>query len=126
MPGRALKSFAPRNGFTVGGERSPRSACLGPSRCPLARSALLLAAHARRPRAAIAALYGVGGLLEIAGASGALGEARAETAWILGASIPFVRTPATALGLVVALVTAAAALFALAILGGAFLRGRRE
>jgi signal transduction histidine kinase len=87
--------------------------------------------YARAPRTAavIAALYGVGGALEIGNAVGALGQvhlARPETAWILGASVLSVHAPATPLGALAAVVTVAAALVALAVLGRAFLRGRRE
>ncbi len=90
---------------------------------------ILQYARASRPAAVLAALYGIGGVLEIAGALGALGQlrdARPEVAWILGAPVLSVRTPPTLLGSAFAVATVAAAIFALASLGRAFLQGRRE
>ncbi len=90
---------------------------------------ILLYARAPRPAAALAALYGAGGLVALAGLGGALvapGEPRWEQAWILGVIVPYVSPGAGLTGVIAGVGTAVAALAALAILGRAFLRGRRE
>ena len=89
---------------------------------------LLQYARAHRPGAAIAALYGAGGLVALAALAGGLGtlDARREDAWVFGERFPSVHVPPTLLGGVFAAATAAAALFAVVLLGRAFVRGRRE
>jgi signal transduction histidine kinase len=86
-------------------------------------------AEVKRPRGALFALYGGALALEIASAAGLIqrfGEARLEHAVIAGVEAPALRVPAAPLGPLVAAVTTTAALFALAVLARAFLRGRRE
>ena len=86
-------------------------------------------ARARRPAAGLAALYGAGALFLIADLAGALflpGEPQWERAWILGVAVPYVRPGMTLLGVLCSAGPVAAALGALAVLGLAFLRGRRE
>ncbi len=89
-------------------------------------------ARARRSRASIVALYGASGVLAVGSAVGAFGQVGLldQRGWrvveILGASIPYRSSPATAVGALQAIFTVAAAGSALVILGRAFLRGRRE
>ena len=90
---------------------------------------ILQYARVRRPAWAVASLYGAAGLFELADVLGQVshfGEARAESAWILGVDVPVIRAPAAPLGVVFAVASVGGGLFALAILGRAFLRGRRE
>ncbi|APR82091.1 Sensor protein of zinc sigma-54-dependent two-component system [Minicystis rosea] len=86
-------------------------------------------ARVRRPKWAFAALYGSLAVLEIASALGLVarfGEAHLEDAWIAGIAAPAVLAPAGPLGGVFAALGLAAAAAGLAMLGQAFLRGRRE
>lgn len=90
---------------------------------------ILQYARVRRPSWAVAALYGAFVLLQIAGPLGLLsrfGEARIEEAWIAGLPTPALVAPPGPLGAPFAFGTLAATGVALAILGRAFLRGRRE
>jgi signal transduction histidine kinase len=82
-----------------------------------------------RPRPAVAALYAGGAALELAAALGTLaryGEPRTADASILGARVPDVHAIAAPLGAAFAVLSVGGALFALWVLGRAFLRGRRE
>jgi signal transduction histidine kinase len=90
---------------------------------------LLQYARARRPAWVVAALYAAGALLEVASALGLVerfGQAGIEAARVAGAEIPVVHVPVTALGVAFTIASVAGTLAALALLGGAFLRGRRE
>ena len=83
----------------------------------------------RRSTWHVATLYGSLAALEIASALGfALrhGEGRITSAWIAGARVAAISTPAAPLGVLFALASLTASIFALVILARAFLRGRRE
>lgn len=83
----------------------------------------------RRTVRDVVVLYVTFGALEVASALGfALrhGEARVEDAWIAGLRVAAVTAPAAPLGVLFAVASLAAAVFALVILARAFIRGRRE
>jgi signal transduction histidine kinase len=90
---------------------------------------MLQYARVRRPRAAVVALYAALAGLALAGPLGLLshfGAAHVEDAWIAGLYAPALVAPPGVLGPLFAAATLAAAVGALALLGRAFLSGRRE
>lgn len=86
-------------------------------------------ARVERPRWLIGIIYGLAGVFAAATPMGLVtrfGEARLVGAWIAGLPAPSVIAPPGPLGGALAIATVVAALSSLALLGRAFLRGRRE